>query len=293
MNKIERFRNAFYAQAVCDAVGDPFEFDSDIKPSDVVAYAQNESVIEITDDTQMALFIAEHLDFLNTSSLYKKFIHGSPFSNAMMDAYVAWYKTQRVQIIGNISFSELQMMPEMQKRKSPGDTCMEACRNMVNGEPVENDSKGCGSVMRILPFAWFDDLVLATSMAIESAEMTHKHAENKIAVHYLMDLYYFAKKDVLLEFPLSVSRIDQIGEGWTALECVKMAHWSVTKAKTFDELLELSIAHDGDSDSVAAVAGSIWGLLGREVPVKYIEKIAEKNAIDYVLNLPLYKENHG
>jgi ADP-ribosyl-[dinitrogen reductase] hydrolase len=285
MNKKERFSNAFYAQAVCDAVGDPFEFDSDINPSDVLDYAKYEDVIEITDDTQMALFIAEYLNLSSIDTLYK-----TEYAYLRL-AYLAWYETQSDNHDFDISsMSKLKVMPEMRKKKSPGNTCLNSCHDLLNDIPVENDSKGCGSVMRILPFAWFDDPILGTELAILSANITHKHKENVEAVKYLMEVYFHAKNDRLLPYAEAVNHISDIGDGWTALEAVKMAHWAVTMSTTFEELLVCSIAHDGDSDSVAAIAGSIWGLLGRDVPNKYIIKIAEKSAIDYVLNLPLYRE---
>jgi ADP-ribosylglycohydrolase len=285
MNKYERFRNAFYAQAVCDAVGDPFEFDSDINYLDVLEYAQCEKFIEITDDTQMALFIAEVMPIVMYLDL-------SSVGWWLGQSYIAWFETQQSVVDHAPTYSRLQVMPEANKRKSPGDTCMFSCLDLKNGEPVSNNSKGCGSVMRILPFVWLDDNIRGTELALLSADITHKHPENAEAVKYLMAIYYHAKNDFLIPFEVEgdFTHISDIGEGWTALEAVQMAHWAVTKATTFDELLTYSIAHDGDSDSVAAIAGSIWGLLGREVPVKYIEKIAEKKAIDYVLNLPFYRE---
>ena len=286
MNKYERFKNAFYAQAVCDAVGDPFEFDSDINYLDVLEYAHHEKVIEITDDTQMSLFITESLPILFCQMKWTSVQYW------LERTYIAWYETQQLKVDHSPTYSRLQIMPEMNKRKSPGDTCMHACLDLKNGEQVSNNSKGCGSVMRILPFTWFDDNIRGTELALMSADITHKHPENAEAVKYLMAIYYHAKNDVLIPFEVEgkFNHISDIGEGWTALEAVQMAHWAVTKSITFDELLAYSIAHDGDSDSVAAIAGSIWGLLGREVPVKYIEKIAEKKAIDYVLNLPFYRE---
>ena len=64
-----------------------------------------------------------------------------------------------------------------------------------------------------------------------------------------------------------------------------MAIWCYHNSTTFDELLRQSIAIDGDSDSVAAVAGSIWGLSGQEVPEQYIAKLNTLDPIKYAISL--------
>jgi ADP-ribosylglycohydrolase len=143
--------------------------------------------------------------------------------------------------------------------------------------------------MRLLPtvmYAFWDgefDIKKSFKAAKISALITHKHPENVQASYD----YIVAAKMILsdIEIPLeNHEHISELGEGWTAQECVNMAIYAFKSAKTFDELLEISIAHDGDSDSVAAIAGSLWGLAGREVPQEYIDKLVEMDAIKYVID---------
>jgi ADP-ribosylglycohydrolase len=62
-----------------------------------------------------------------------------------------------------------------------------------------------------------------------------------------------------------------------------MAIWSFTSARNFEELLDLSVAHPGDSDSVAAVACSLWGIASRPGWQKYYEQVNEREMIDFFL----------
>ena len=61
-----------------------------------------------------------------------------------------------------------------------------------------------------------------------------------------------------------------------------MAIWAYQNARDFDDLLVLSICHRGDSDSVAAIAGSLWGLSNKEF--SYYENVFEKRPIEYIID---------
>jgi ADP-ribosylglycohydrolase len=94
MNKEElkrRVVNGLYAQAVCDAVGDPFEFKTGIDPKMVSSFVKKYARLNITDDTQMALFGFE---------AYQKSLHlsgdfGANVENTFTKAYIDWGHTKR------------------------------------------------------------------------------------------------------------------------------------------------------------------------------------------------------
>lgn len=293
MNIKQRFKNALFAQAVCDAVGDRFEFEQVITQQEVIDHANIIDILEITDDTQMTLFLAESYDEFVRQT---KFVSNITelFNHCLENGLYDWYLTQIDATAYNDIDTGLASFKSLYKIKAPGTTCLSSCENIKNGEPVKNNSKGCGSVMRIIPYAtlipsW--GLEGATFAAKLSGSATHKHPENDAAITKLMQIYEYVIYSK--EFPINVDHINSIerlGLGWTAMECVDMAIYAYAKANTFDELMAISIAHAGDSDSVAAVAGSIWGLAGKEVPIKYIDKLAERDAIDYVLQLEAFKE---
>ena len=81
----------------------------------------------------------------------------------------------------------------------------------------------------------------------------------------------------------AASAITAFGTGWTALSCVQMAMWAVHHAQAYDELLTLAICHEGDSDSVAAVAGSLWGRGGRPGWEKYAARLEQHTVIERLL----------
>jgi len=119
-----------------------------------------------------------------------------------------------------------------------------------------------------------------------TGSITHKHTQNDLAIErYIRDACIIVSGGTPVNRYPNVTKIEQLGDGWTALSCIEMAVYCYHTSNTFDELLRRSIAHDGDSDSTAAVAGSLWGLSGREVPQKYILKLDALDAIKYTISL--------
>lgn len=301
---LERITNGLYGQAVADAVGNHFEFKNGIDYSDVISYANRVDKLIISDDTQMAIAGFEAIANIDWSDLYYD-PWGADVGEIVDQAitqfgksYIKWYDTQQKKFNTRIKkIKSVWDLKSMWSIQAPGNTCLSALRTLKDGGIVENDSNGCGSVMRLLPLAQLivvEDLDItpydAKRLARRSGGITHKHAENGTAIELFMDFVRYgifegidySKWDEceMLQHPY----IDAIGEGWTALECVKMAIWAYHKANDFDDLLGLSIAHDGDSDSVAAIAGAFWGLAGKEVPEKYISKLDALDAIEYTID---------
>lgn len=260
-----------------------FEFKTDINPDDVVDYAYSTDRLVISDDTQMALFGFEALHHAKSGSGDMRDIIRNEFTTS----YIDWYKTQ-TESYSHYDYSGLLSIPCMYSVQSPGNTCLDSIYELKKGNKVVNDSKGCGSVMRLLPIVKLFDPVykFTEEEVIEFAQITgditHKHEENAHAI----EMYMIAAKSLISREPIphwsQYKHISDIGSGWTALECVEMAIWAFTKAKNFDDLLRLSVAHDGDSDSVAAVAGSLWGLSNRKWPVNMLFKLDAFDAINYV-----------
>jgi ADP-ribosylglycohydrolase len=96
-------------------------------------------------------------------------------------AYLDWYYTQTGEKDDEHAHTWLRDLPEMAYRRAPGNTCLEACRSLSEGKEVQNDSMGCGGIMRIAPIALLK--AKYTGEAIDSiiylaanvAMCTHKH----------------------------------------------------------------------------------------------------------------------
>ena len=281
MNRAELARSALYSQAIADAVGNPFEF-GDPTQADVRCFMESDKPLRITDDTQMAMFGMEAL-ILSAPSKFQD------IQEQLQSAYLRWYVTQR-HPYSAVGETGLLAEATMYRVEAPGNTCLDALEDLRNGREVRNDSKGCGCVMRLLPFALMhlrmppDSL---QSIAAISGAITHQHAEVQEAVSvYMTAAMEMIQHRALQTIPdglQSAEHITDFGTGWTAMSCVQMAMWAAYHAKSFDELLTLSICHEGDSDSVAAVAGSLWGLAGRSGWEKYHARLEQQSAIDRLL----------
>jgi ADP-ribosylglycohydrolase len=276
MNKNELIINGLYGLAVADAVGDPFEFMTNINKTDVVMYARDSDMdeLQITDDTQMSIFgFDAALKIGNSTDI-------ALIDREFTVAYQNWYTTQTESIHNSRIGLGLLSFPELYRRRAPGYTCLNSINEINLGNVVANKSKGCGSVMRLLPALLCADPMISGKI---SGAITHKHPENDIAIELYINTAQELLSGNVVKWPYNaIDSISGAGTGWTALECVRMALWAFVNARNYDELLTLSIAHDGDSDSVGAVAGSLWGLSGKHVPTQYIEKLKERDVIQYI-----------
>lgn len=286
MNFKERIINGLYGQAVADAVGNPFEFKDDINPLDVINYANCVKKLTVTDDTQMCLF---GFDAIQNVDQFSGRNYTTQLTRSLTKSYVDWFDTQNTSPHNHLDHvGGLLSFRSMWSTQSPGFTCLDSLEAIKSGEIVDNDSMGCGSVMRLLPMVSLlqdHSLVDVIDLARISGNITHKHYENAVAIRLYIDAAHKIVNNLLFGNDyVGVTHITQLGDGWTALSCVNMAIWSYHTANSFDELLQLSVAHGGDSDSVAAVAGSLWGLSGREVPIKYIQKLDALDAIQYTIS---------
>jgi len=87
-------------------------------------------------------------------------IGGQP-ENYVDGAYLDWYYTQtgiKAKILGDNDFhyTWLRDLPELAHRRAPGITCLSACESLFQRERPNNNSKGCGGIMRVAPLGLLD-----------------------------------------------------------------------------------------------------------------------------------------
>lgn len=127
----------------------------------------------VSDDTRMTLFTANGL--LNAN---KKGI--SP-QNGICEAYIEWYLTQTGKKSAKYKDCWIADVPELNRRRAPGTTCMSSLNDIYRGKVPNNNSKGCGGVMRVAPIPLYAvvgermSIAEADHLAGDAAELTHQH----------------------------------------------------------------------------------------------------------------------
>jgi ADP-ribosylglycohydrolase len=139
----------------------------------------------ITDDTQMTLFTAEGV--LRSANRYKMRGIRPDFIGVLGNAYRRWLHTQGEGSRRDNGFLSgwLIRHRELFARRAPGITCLGALRAMGSDiRLAENDSKGCGGLMRMAPVGLFvagwecdaaEQARQAFDLACDFAALTHGH----------------------------------------------------------------------------------------------------------------------
>lgn len=160
INKIlqDKIRGSLIGRAIGDALGYPVEFMSlaAIKnkygKDGITDFELNEkSKAVVSDDTQMTLFTANGLMFGVTRWATHSMLADLP--NYVQEAYKEWYQTQtKVEDYNAYHTCWIRDIKELNVCRAPGNTCMSALRDVNN---VNNNSKGCGGIMRVAPVALY------------------------------------------------------------------------------------------------------------------------------------------
>ena len=181
MKNYQKILGCLLGGAAGDALGYAVEFD---RESTIFArygtlgirkYALIDGKAIFSDDTQMTLFTAEGILLAEDPYNEQAYISG------MYQAYREWLYTQEkaCKVAKKIWLTDI---PELNEKRAPGITCLNALRSGVLGsisEPI-NHSKGCGGVMRVAPIGLFYSLEKRSIddidwMGAQTAALTHGH----------------------------------------------------------------------------------------------------------------------
>lgn len=208
---VARLRACFLGGAVGDALGAAVEF---MRRSEILATYGPDGIRDmapcygrvggITDDTQMALFTAEGLIRAGVRAATRGICHPP---SVISYAYQRWLFTQDA--THSLQKSALTGWLIEQKalfsRRAPGNTCLSALRAMQqSGQAADNDSKGCGGVMRVAPVGMFfaardaaglsNPTVASISRCFElgcdAAKLTHGHPTGYLSAGAFAVLIY-------------------------------------------------------------------------------------------------------
>ncbi|WP_291280159.1 ADP-ribosylglycohydrolase family protein [Galactobacter sp.] len=313
-----RVRGSLLGGAIGDALGGPVEFwDTTRILGECGEGGVREYVAEraggqdvfgrITDDTQMTLFTMEGLIRAGV-----RMDRGIGFTIDVVDhAYDRWLDTQEMSGPDGSRDGWLQGQQWLYSRRAPGNTCLSALHSARRGErhmpkfglEAQNDSKGCGGVMRSAPFGWvpaewapsFDSSFFS---AAQAAGYTHGHPTGKLAsgalavivaalmqgmelpaavdeaLAVLREKPDYHETSAALEAamaavgqPATPETVESLGGGWVAEEALAIAVFaalSCPEPEQFLDALALAVTHSGDSDSTGAICGNILGALHGE-----------------------------
>lgn len=307
---LERFQGCLLGGAVGDALGAPVEFMSRQEILDrfgldgITRYARAFGGLgRITDDTQMTLFTAE--------GLLRGWVRGcqrgiTTYAGVTANAYLRWLRTQGLSpayTAGSNSEETgwLYSQPALHSQRAPGHTCLSALQEMQHlGKPAQNNSKGCGGVMRVAPvglFGWRLGQCASPEqtfeLGTELAALTHGHPTGALTggvlavlilqladgatltealevattilrqkPHHMETLQALEHAQALSASGLSPDEaIARLGKGWIAEEALAIAVYCALVARDFRHGVVLAVNHDGDSDSTGAIAGNLLGTL--------------------------------
>ena len=224
-----------------DIVGAPYEFDNckskDFPFPDPNAYYTD---MMYTDDTVMTVAVADALLEWNGKDI-------DAFKEFLVDKMHAWGK----------------MIPDA----GYGGRFL----TWVLGDSrLPYGSYGNGSAMRVSPVAWYaDTLEEKMAIATASAEVTHNHPEGVKGAVAVAGAIFLARvgkdKEAIRTFLSDYYRLDftldkiraEYDFDETCQGSVPQALTAFLEGDSFEDVIRAAVSVGGDSDTIAAIAGSI------------------------------------
>jgi len=285
----DRAKGVIYGLAIGDALGYPTEFmtldriKAEFGSNGIDDFPKTPALY--TDDTQMSIAIAEALIKAGDQDL-------EAIMDAIREEFIKWRHS-----------------PE--NNRAPGNACLSGVANMECGahwaESGVARSKGCGSAMRVAPigYVYQHDSDKLKQVARASGICTHGHrtaVAASIGATYLVKLALdgidpgriisetlsftagisrefdtaLSKVSECLDWPNEEDALKHLGEGWIGEEAVALALYCFLKyPHDYKKAVLRGANTNGDSDSVACIAGGISGAyLGfNAIPQNWIMQI--------------------
>ncbi len=209
-----------------------------------------------------------------------------------------------------------------------GGTCLGTIGNYIRGaKPLKAGldgiyNNGNGSLMRILPaaiFSYYKKYTNEQTMKLtnEISSLTHAHEISRLAcyiyvkfIHCLLDglskkdAYHELKKldyssysdkslalfDRILKNDISKLALDDISSSGYVVDTLEASLWCVLTEDTYENTIIKAINLGYDTDTIAAIAGSMAGIIyGLDnIPKRWLDKLVNK---DYIIKLGMKFES--
>lgn len=300
--KTETAHSALFGLAVGDALGVPVEFNDrsyfEKRPVvDMLEYGtHNQPAGTWSDDSSLAFCLAESLlNGYNLEDIASKFLQ--------------WYNTEIWTPYGHvfdIGIATRNAIYQISKGTNP----------ILCGGFEENDN-GNGSLMRILPLAFYlqndTNLDLIFQKVKEISSITHAHFRSVFAcfiyILYVLEILDGKDKnqayqnmqskvngfisendfniqeihlfDRILKYDIATFSRDEIYSTGYVLYSLEASLWCVLNSNSYEETVLKAVNLGNDTDTTGAIAGGLAGLIyGFEnIPKKWKNQLARKNDI--------------
>lgn len=216
--------------AVGDALGYPVEFrrsfyeiQQEYGPAGISRFRLSEDgTAHFSDDTQMTLFTASGLMQAASELKLRGFGDERNWQYYVGQSYVDWYWTQQNNGRFKRHTSWLFEIPELHSRRGPGTTCLNSLRDITQGIDPENNSRGCGGIMRVSPVALYSDFRETVSpefmymFAGRTAYITHNAPLGFIPASFLVMLL-----DRIIRYDGEINRLSLERLVWECMSDIK------------------------------------------------------------------------
>ena len=294
--RLDAIRGCLIGGAVGDALGAPVDFlnrDAILRNyggDGVTGYVEfGDGTGAVTDDTQMTLFTAEGL----LRAIVR--LNGRGICDpvaVVKNAYQRWLKTQDGMFFSDqadLDTGWLIREKQLHRRRAPGMTCIHALENIPCDCRARNNSKGCGTVMRMAPVGILLHPEEAYENGCKFSAITHGHPTGITAggAFAMLIAYLLEEKDLeeslalvekhlqtqdgtaetlaALQAARTARTVAELGEGWVAEEALAISvHCAWNHQREFEKGVLAAVNITGDSDSTGAITGNILGLINGE-----------------------------
>jgi ADP-ribosyl-[dinitrogen reductase] hydrolase len=205
-------------------------------------------------------------------------------------------------------------VPDLWSRRAPGNTCLSALKEPGADLQADNNSKGCGGVMRVAPVGLVaGGPAIAFGLGCATAHLTHGHPSGYLSAGHLAAVINgmvagLSIRDAIsgatallkgkdgheevvsaVEAALQLAeagaptaeKVETLGGGWIGEEALAIGLYCALAAESFDEAVVLAVNHGGDSDSTGSIAGQIMGARDglNAIPGRWIEQLELREEI--------------
>jgi ADP-ribosylglycohydrolase len=270
----------------------------------------------LSDNTQMTIFTVDGLIWADNRAIRRGVYAYIP---CLFYSYQKWYYTQTGNLADKdydfILKGEILDWEELFARRGTGESSMTALSGSIRNKYGTlrnrvNNSKGCGSVMRVAPiglYFWKNE-EMAFRIGMESGALTHGHMDAILSAGYYaafvaniiygLDLAEAATKalarlrlhkgheatSTLIEKAVALASggkpamkaMEMIGAGYTADEAAALAIFVCLRYRDdFDGAVLAATTFGGNTDSIAPIVGNALGACyGIDIiPPKWIMKL--------------------